>query len=126
MKTKAISNPKRTITQAEMELVEVAARRVSRLQEELKEEQAQLKARQGEVLTRLKAGAKQESGTLRASLDTIVGKCSPKWKEEYLAAMEWRGIDRDAAEAAVSLRYEPSQTEKLVIMRQPQLKAVES
>lgn len=114
---------KKLLTESDLLAVQQQRARIAKLKAEAKAEGAILNQLEAEVVAAVKAGARVQ-GNLVPYIQVEAGKCSPKWKEEYLAHMAEHGIDPDALTAEVQGKYPGGPVETLVIDVKPGPQAV--
>lgn len=112
-KTAAIS----VVTQVELMTYETTKAQLVALNKRLKEEKAKLEQMEADLIARLKSGAKV-SGDYNAAVESGSGRCSPKWKDEYIAHFEAEhGETAAAIELRVKEKYPATHYDVLVITK---------
>lgn len=102
----------------EDELLRVSAERqaVESLARQLKAANETLATHEAEIVARLARGARVVATSFTARIGSEPGRCSPKWKEEYLGHMaEHHDKDRTVEEAVMRAKYPPQEKKFLVV-----------
>jgi|SRR5688572_290492 len=111
---------KKVLTETDLRVILAAQERIEKQEKALKEERALLAQLEKEAMLAIQNGAKIE-GELSAYIGSEPGKCSPKWKEEYVAHMvAEHKVDEKAFVAEIQAKYPAGPGKKTLVIVEPQ------